>query len=382
MHYRVMENAFCTYFSAEVAIRFMAFQEKYRALQDMWFKFDSALVSLMILETWIMPVVKSYQTEEGENSQLSQLSILRLLRLLRLTRMVRLMRAVPELVTLIKGMAKAGRSVGSTLLLLIIVLYVFGIIFAGMLGNVPAEECPDCKMMFGNITKSMFTLFLAGTLLDNVTAVLMNFRDTHTGMLFAFLIYVLMSSFTILNMLIGVLCEVVSAVAAEEGEKAMVLDTQGKLRQVYLMGDEDGSGTISHDEFEKMSDHRSVLDALGTIGVEPKHFSALASVLFEDESNPGKTRSLSFEDFVRQIVMLRPEKAASVMDVADLRFCLRSDVKFCKESHDEVLDEINEAQSELETYMDKLIEQLLELDERMTKVEDYNEKQYGTSNKS
>merc|ERR1719353_2853563 len=148
----------------------------------------------MILETWIMPVVKSYQTDEGENSQLSQLSILRLLRLLRLTRMVRLMRAGPELVTLIKGMAKAGRSVGSTLLLLIIVLYVFGIIFAGMLGNVPPEECPACRQMFGDITKSMFTLFLA-------------------GMLLAFLIYVLMSSFTILNMLIGVLCEVVSAVA-------------------------------------------------------------------------------------------------------------------------------------------------------------------------
>ena len=44
----------------------------------------------------------------------------------------------------------------------------------------------------------------------------MNFRDTHTGMLFAFLIYVLMSSFTILNMLIGVLCEVVSAVPSAD----------------------------------------------------------------------------------------------------------------------------------------------------------------------
>merc|ERR1719182_628212 len=119
-----MENAFCTYFSAEVCIRFMAFEQKWRALHDMWFKFDSALVSLMILETWIMPVVKSYQTDEGENSQLSQLSILRLLRLLRLTRMVRLMRAVPEILVLIKGMLAATRTVASTLALLILFLYI------------------------------------------------------------------------------------------------------------------------------------------------------------------------------------------------------------------------------------------------------------------
>jgi len=115
---------------------------------------------------------------------------------------------------------------------------------------------------------------------------------------------------------------------------------------------------------------------------EPKHFSALASVLFEDESNPGKTRSLSFEDFVRQIVMLRPEKAASVMDVADLRFCLRSDVKYCKDSHDEVLNEINDAQTELEEYMDKLIGELLLLEERMGKVEEYNAKHYGSKTPS
>ena len=40
----VVENLFCTYFFAEVLIRFMAFEEKYRALRDRWFVFDSTLV--------------------------------------------------------------------------------------------------------------------------------------------------------------------------------------------------------------------------------------------------------------------------------------------------------------------------------------------------
>ena len=83
------------------------------------------------------------------------------------------------------------------------------------------------------------------------------------------------------------------------------------------------------------------------IGVESKHFLALASVLFEDPQQPGTFKDLPFEagegprqagaafepaplsfvplallfreDFVTTLVKLRPEKAASVMDVADLR---------------------------------------------------------------
>merc|ERR1719316_1573194 len=127
----------------------------------------------MIMETWMMPLMMG----DGEGGGAGSLSILRLLRLLRLTRMVRLMRAVPELVTLIKGMAKAARSVASTLLLLIIVLYIFAIIFTGMLGKETAANCSQCRPFFAGISKSMITLFLAGTLLDDVTATTMEFRD-------------------------------------------------------------------------------------------------------------------------------------------------------------------------------------------------------------
>ena len=136
-------------------------------------------------------------------------------------------------------------------------------------------------------------------------------------MFIAMQIYILASGFTILNMLIGVLCEVVSTVAKEENEKTMVLDTQHRLADVFKATDTDGSGKISFNEFEKMSESSVVLDAFEAIGVEPKHFGALASVLFDDEENPGEYKSLRFEDFVKLVVKLRPERNASVMDVAE-----------------------------------------------------------------
>merc|ERR1719456_2139463 len=111
-----------------------------------------------------MPLVLLQEEGSGQGGgPPSNLSILRLLRLLRLTRMARLMRSVPELLTLIKGMVAATRSVSSTLVLLIGLMYIFGIVFAQNFKTSPLYD------QFGNIPRSMLTLFVNGTLLDNLT---------------------------------------------------------------------------------------------------------------------------------------------------------------------------------------------------------------------
>merc|ERR1719453_807973 len=122
--FQVMENFFCIYFTFEVVVRFMAFRKILRTskwpsrrgiaarisrfcpfLKDGWFKFDSFLVALMVFETW--GITWSYDPNaSGGGGGAGNLS---LLRLLRLTRMARLMRSMPELMTLIKGMANATR---------------------------------------------------------------------------------------------------------------------------------------------------------------------------------------------------------------------------------------------------------------------------------
>ena len=37
----------------------MSFDNKVNCLRDFWFKFDSLLVTFMVLETWIMPAFTS-----------------------------------------------------------------------------------------------------------------------------------------------------------------------------------------------------------------------------------------------------------------------------------------------------------------------------------
>merc|ERR1719346_730136 len=50
--FQIVENLFCSYFTIEIAIRFLAFEQKYNAFKDLQFVLDLGLVILMIFETW------------------------------------------------------------------------------------------------------------------------------------------------------------------------------------------------------------------------------------------------------------------------------------------------------------------------------------------
>merc|ERR1719487_1525861 len=67
--FQAVENAFCAYFFFEIVIRFIAFQFKRHCLQDMWFMFDSLLVIMMVLETWVVSalVAISVSSEGGQD---------------------------------------------------------------------------------------------------------------------------------------------------------------------------------------------------------------------------------------------------------------------------------------------------------------------------
>jgi voltage-gated sodium channel len=338
IQFQLAETFFCVYFTAEVVIRFMAFEKKLNTMRDFWFRFDSALVGMMVFETWVMPLAMPGGGGVGGN-----LSILRLLRLLRLTRMARLMRALPELLTLIKGMAAATRSVSCTLVLMVIFLYIFGIVFTDAFKR---AEDPALVFRYKHLGYSMFTLFMAGTLLDNLIDIMEELKlseEAGWAWIMIFWFFILLSSFTVLNMLIGVLCEVVTETSNHEAENSMVELVREEITAVFEQIDTSGDGTVSKEEFNMMKDKEEVKLALEKVGVEPKHFFALSDVLFEPSELPPSQSSddtgqrtkkvaegeeesveLEFDDFLEMVISQRPEKTASVMDAALLRQMFRT----------------------------------------------------------
>jgi len=320
--FQVVEHLFCFYFTAEWLIRFMSFQEKRMGFKDAWFSFDSALVGTMVLETWVMTSIVA-MFSSGTGAGLGNASILRIARLLRLTRMARmarLLRAIPELVILVKGMAASMRSVITTLFLLFIIMYVFGIAFAQLTaGSAVGDE------YFATVPTSMYTLLLYGVMsLDWANEISGGLSDMNPIAPFVYFLFVLLATYTVMNMLIGVLCEVVSAVAAAEKEQMQVSFAREKLGGILDELDEDGNGKISQDEFAGLLNNREACIALHSLGVDVIGLVDFADVIFEHTDDEEQETELTFPEFMDIVLQLRGSANATVRDIVELRKLLRA----------------------------------------------------------
>merc|ERR1740117_1641810 len=137
-----------------------------------------------------------------------------------------------------------------------------------------------------------------------------------------------------MNMLIGVLCEVVSAVAVSEKEEMLVTFVHEKLSAVMELIDEDGGGTISRHEFMQILDNEEAIESLEAVGVDVIGLVDYVDFIFEtdgaeefmegDEKPPETELTLS--DFMGVILQLRGSNSATVKDVVDIRKFVRNGV--------------------------------------------------------
>jgi voltage-gated sodium channel len=317
----IIENVFCTYFTVEVLIRFFALKSKCFYFYDRWLMFDSVLVTMMVVETWILPYL-------GGGGALSQLSIFRLLRLVKITRLSRLMRAVPQLMVIIKGMVAATRTVVCTGALMFLVLYTFSIIFTDFYHEVPnqdglSEAATQAQADFGDMGRSMFTLFIMGTVLDDYTYATVVIRDeakdngnAFPTMMIPFVIFTVISSFMMLNMLVGILVEVVEATGEGEDRKNIETNVREAIATIFASMDKDSNREISRGEFLSMKNQSHVMEALEALDIMSEHFNLYAELFFKPEEGTNEYPSLSYDKLVSMIFRLRPGGFVSSLDFA------------------------------------------------------------------
>jgi len=324
----VAENLFCMYFTVEVVIRFYAFEHKRACLRDSWFLFDTALVILMVFETWVMTglmLALHVRSGEGIFSNTAVLRSFKLLRLTRLTRMARLLRSMPEMLIIIKGIVSAIRPVCFTLFLLFLLLYLFSIIFKQL-----TVETDVGGAHFGTVADAGHTLLLCGVLMDNMGELVWDINDEDAGtrivLLFAGAVFVLLASLTVMNMLIGILCDVVSAVAATEQEAMTIASTKEKLHSIVMqfVDPVPGQATpkeddvqITKEKFLEILKHPVATNLLTDIDVDVVSLVDLVDTIFVSET--GSERVLSFGDLLETCLGQRSTQAATIRDITSLR---------------------------------------------------------------
>jgi len=147
-----------------------------------------------------------------------------------------------------------------------------------------------------------------------------------------FIIFMIISAFCLLNMLIGVLCEVIQDSAEKENESSQINELRHHMAEAFDLIDSSGDGKISTIEWDKMKLEKTVRASMANLGVEEQHmeerldqmkeslFGGFCDEGYDPECADKRAREgLSFDEFMEKVVEIRPDMPASAIDIEILR---------------------------------------------------------------
>ncbi len=182
-----LDRVILAVFVVELVSKFIVYRVDF--FRDPWRIFDLIVVGIALLPTT------------------GSLSVLRALRILRVLRLVSI---VPSLRRVVGGLIAALPGMGSIVLLLGLVFYVFSVMATKLYG----ASFPD---WFGSIPSSAYSLFQIMTLESWSMGIVRPVMDVYPMAWAFFVPFIIATSFTVLNLFIGI---IVSAMQAEHEAEA------------------------------------------------------------------------------------------------------------------------------------------------------------------
>lgn len=313
----VVENLFCCFFLMEWSLRFASLKVKLNGFKDFWFVFDTFLVGLMIIETWLFAIIAAVA---GTDLELS-LSIFRVLRLSRMARIARLVKSFPELAITIKAINLGLQSIFWTLVILLGVVYVFAIMFTQLLDgrNQPADDLANKS--FGSLGQSISTLLLLGALPDQVD-VMERLGEINWIYYLLMLCYLFMTTITLMNMMVATLCEVIRIISTVEKEQVKLANMKDTLAEILQETDLNHSGKISKAEFQSLLSIQEYLVLLNDLGIDVPGLVDLTDLIFD-----GEGAEIDSNEFTAIIFNLRDDNVATVKDVSEQTRMVLNEIK-------------------------------------------------------
>jgi hypothetical protein len=153
-----LDQGFLLFFILEWLFRWFLNPEGLRGmLVDRWTRFDCFVISVSLFD-FMMTFI-------GAGAGTKVFAVFRVVRLLRLIRLVRLLKLLKELWLLVQGMMTSIGVLFWSVVLLVLVCYIFGILLYELVGKNPKmSKFNEYSEIFGSLGRSMFTLMKSGTL--------------------------------------------------------------------------------------------------------------------------------------------------------------------------------------------------------------------------
>jgi voltage-gated sodium channel len=185
---KTLDSIFLTIFVFEIALRLLAHGARF--WRDPWSVFDFFVVAVALI-----PATESLSG----------------LRALRILRVLRLISAVPSMRRVVSGLFRAIPGMGAVVMLLSLIFYVFSVMATMLYG----ENFPQ---YFGTIGESAYSLFQIMTLESWSQGIVRPVLEVHPLAWLFFIPFILMTSFAVLNLFIGIIVDAMQEQARERLE--------------------------------------------------------------------------------------------------------------------------------------------------------------------
>eukprot|EP00931_Biecheleriopsis_adriatica_P042720 TRINITY_DN24361_c0_g1_i3.p1 TRINITY_DN24361_c0_g1~~TRINITY_DN24361_c0_g1_i3.p1 ORF type:complete len:750 (+),score=135.63 TRINITY_DN24361_c0_g1_i3:41-2251(+) len=314
--FQLVDNIFCVFFTFEMSVRLLAFRDRASAFQEAQFLFDFLLAMMVVWECWIQVLMYKLLGSATAGSQsYSALRVVRLVRLTRAARIAKLLDFLPELRILVKGFLLAIRSTFTIVLFLALVIYVFSLVFTQVLG-----DCMVGSSSFESVPATM-NFFLLQVLCGFDSQFLNDLLAIHWTYYLLFLLYLFISQMALMNMLTGVICEVVSAVSEVEEQESFMLQAVERLGGVLHALDIDGNNKIDKEELESLLGNKKLLLILKDEGIDVVGLVDLVPFLFRDHDE------LRINEVLEFLIQYRGSKTATVRDLVEVRQFISMEIR-------------------------------------------------------
>lgn len=181
-----VDNVVLAIFVAELALKFHAYRMAF--FKNPWNIFDLAVVGLGLLP------------DRGGLSALRGLRVIRAMRLLSV---------VPQMRAVVQALLDALPGMGAVIIMISIVFYVFGVMATLMYG-------PAFDEWFGTLGRSLYSLFQIMTLESWSMGIVRPVMDQYSMAWAFFVPFIIITSFSVLNLFIGLLVNTMQTAVEEE----------------------------------------------------------------------------------------------------------------------------------------------------------------------
>lgn len=197
---KYLDYAVTIIFLFEIVIRFIAEENKKRFFHNAWNVFDTLIVIVSLI-----PIQDSEMALIG--------------RLVRIFRVLRMVSVIPELRMLLNSLLRALPQLGYVLLLMFIIFYIYAAVGSTFFASVNEE-------LWGDIAISLLTLFRVMTF-EDWTDVMYETMDVYPLSWIFYLTFIFLTAFAFLNMVIGIVVNVLEDEHAKE--RAAQDEADGKI---------------------------------------------------------------------------------------------------------------------------------------------------------